>query len=217
MKRIVDNKRRRGEGGNTLVEFALCLSFLTPLLLGLFSMGMNLTRYMQVSQVSRSTGLMYVRQIDFSILQNQRMIVRLTEGLGMKLNANYDPNPSGRGVVIVSTVTIPSDADCLGAGLALGACTNRGVPVITHRFRFGNTALRTSSLGQPASSLIAADGSVAVNDYLTNTALRASNFASIVSLTADEIAYVTEAYFSSPDYDLPGWMTNTGVYVRSIY
>ncbi len=217
MKRIIDRKRKRGESGNTLVEFALCLSFLTPLLLGLFSVGMNLTRYMQVSQVSRSTGLMYVRQIDFSIVQNQRMIVRLTEGLGMKLNANYDPAPTGRGLIIVSTVTIPSDADCTGAGLTLGACTNRGIPVITHRFRFGNTSLRTSELGQPSSTLIAADGSVAVNDYLTNTALRAANFGSIVTLTADEIAYITEAYFSSPDYDLPGWMTNTGVYVRTIY
>ena len=215
--RNVNQRRRRTQGGNTLVEFALCLAFLTPLLLGLFSIGMNLTRNMQVTQVSRSTGLMFVRQIDFSILQNQRLIVRLTEGLGMKLNTNYDPDPNGRGVVIVSQVTIPSDSDCTGAGLTLGACTNRGVPVITYRYRFGNTTLRTSDFGQPSSTLIAADGSVAVNDYLTNTALRATNFGSVITLNADEIAYVTEVYFSSPDYDLPGWMSNTGVYSRSIY
>jgi Flp pilus assembly pilin Flp len=147
--RTIDKKRKRGESGNTLVEFALCLTFLAPLMLGLFSIGMNLTRNMQVTQVSRSTGLMYVRQLDFSVLQNQRMIVRLTEGLGMKLNDNYDPDPNGRGVVIVSQVTIPSDSDCTGAGLIGGACTNRGVPVIIHRFRFGNTALRTSDFGQP--------------------------------------------------------------------
>ena len=217
MKRIIAPGRKRRQGGNTLVEFALCLSFLTPLLLGLFSVGMNLTRNMQVTQVSRSTGLMFVRQIDFSIIQNQRMIVRLTEGLGMKLNANYDPDPNGRGVVIVSQVTIPSDSDCTGAGLTLGACANRGIPVITYRYRFGNTTLRTSEFGQPPANLIAADGSVAVNDYLTNTALRASNFASVIVLNADEIAYVTEVFFSSPDYDLPGWMTNTGIYSRSIY
>ena len=215
--RNVNQRRRRTQGGNTLVEFALCLAFLTPLLLGLFSIGMNLTRNMQVTQVSRSTGLMFVRQIDFSILQNQRLIVRLTEGLGMKLNTNYDPDSNGRGVVIVSQVTIPSDSDCTGAGLTLGACTNRGVPVITYRYRFGNTTLRTSDFGQPSSTLIAADGSVAVNDYLTNTALRATNFGSVITLNADEIAYVTEVYFSSPDYDLPGWMSNTGVYSRSIY
>ena len=215
--RNINQRRKRTQGGNTLVEFALCLAFLTPLLLGLFSIGMNLTRNMQVTQVSRSTGLMFVRQIDFSILQNRRMIVRLTEGLGMKLNANYDPDPNGRGVVIVSQVTIPSDSDCTGAGLTLGACTNRGVPVITYRYRFGNTTLRTSDFGQPSGTLIAADGSVAVNDYLTNTALRATNFGSVITLNADEIAYVTEVYFSSPDYDLPGWMSNTGVYSRSIY
>ena len=215
--RNVNQRRRRTQGGNTLVEFALCLAFLTPLLLGLFSIGMNLTRNMQVTQVSRSTGLMFVRQIDFSILQNQRLIVRLTEGLGMKLNTNYDPDSNGRGVVIVSQVTIPSDSDCTGAGLTLGACTNRGVPVITYRYRFGNTTLRTSDFGQPSGTLIAADGSVAVNDYLTNTALRATNFGSVITLNADEIAYVTEVYFSSPDYDLPGWMSNTGVYSRSIY
>ncbi len=77
--RMARRNRKGGESGNTLVEFALCLSFLTPLLLGLFSIGMNLTRNMQVTQVSRSTGLMYVRQIDFSIQQNQRSIVWLTE------------------------------------------------------------------------------------------------------------------------------------------
>ncbi len=215
--RTIDKKRKRGESGNTLVEFALCLAFLAPLMLGLFSVGMNLTRNMQVTQVSRSTGLMYVRQIDFSIVQNQRMIVRLTEGLGMKLNANYDPDPNGRGVVIVSQVTIPSDSDCDGAGLVGGACTNRGVPVIIHRYRFGNTSLRTSDLGQPAANLINTDGSVDASDYLTNTALRANNFSSIMTLNSSEIAFVTEVYFSSPDYDLPGWMTNTGVYSRSIY
>lgn len=215
--RTIDRRKKRGESGNTLVEFALCMTFLTPLMLGLFSMGMNLTRNMQVTQVSRSTGLMYVRQIDFSILQNQRLIVRLTEGLGMKLNANYDPDPNGRGVVIVSQVTIPSDSDCAGAGLVGSACTNRGVPVITHRLRFGNTALRASDLGQPPANLIGSDGSVSANNYLTNTALRATNFSSIITLNADEIAYVTETYFSSPDYDLPGWMTNTGVYARTIY
>ncbi len=215
--RIIDRKRKRGQGGNTLVEFALCMTVLTPLTLGLFSVGMGLTRNMQVTQVSRSTGLMYVRQIDFSILQNQRLIVRLTNGLGMQLNANYDPDPNGKGVVIVSQVTVPSDTDCTGAGLTLGACTNRGIPVITNRIRFGNTTLRTSEMGQPPANLIAADGTVAVNDYLTNTALRAANFGNIMTLNATEIAYITEVYFSSPDYDLPGFMTNTGVYSRTIY
>lgn len=215
--RPIDKKRKRGESGNTLVEFALCLTFLAPLMLGLFSIGMNLTRNMQVTQVSRSTGLMYVRQLDFSVVQNQRMIVRLTEGLGMKLNTNYDPDPNGRGVVIVSQVTIPSDSDCTGAGLIGGACTNRGVPVIIHRYRFGNTALRSSDFGQPPSNLIGTDGSVSANNYLTNTALRATNFGSVMTLTSSEIAFITETYFSSPDYDLPGWMSNTGVYARTIY
>ena len=160
---------------------------------------------------------MYVRQIDFSVLQNQRMIVRLTEGLGMKLNANYDPDPNGRGVVIVSQVTTPSDSDCTGAGLVGGACTNLGVPVIIHRYRFGNTSLRASDFGQPAANLIAADGSVAAIDYLSNTALRATNFSSVMTLNSSEIAFITEVYFSSPDYDLPGWMSNTGVYSRTIY
>jgi hypothetical protein len=119
--------------------------------------------------------------------------------------------------VIVSQVTIPSDSDCTGAGLTMGQCTNRGVPVIIHRLRFGNTALRTSDFGQPAANLIAADGSVAAADYLTNTGLRATNFGSVMTLTASEIAFITETYFSSPDYDLPGWMSNTGVYARTIY
>ena len=89
--------------------------------------------------------------------------------------------------------------------------------MIRNRIRFGNTSLRTSAFGQPPANLIAADGSVTANDYLTNTALRASNFGSVMTLNATEIAYITEVYFSSPDYDIPGWMTNTGVYARTIY
>jgi hypothetical protein len=56
-----------------------------------------------------------------------------------------------------------------------------------------------------------------VANYTTDANSVATAFSSVVTLNATEFAYVSETYFPSPNFDLPGFQTGTGVYARSIF
>ncbi|MCX6593553.1 MAG: hypothetical protein NTZ56_18720 [Acidobacteria bacterium] len=201
---------RNGRRGNAMLEFALCMSFLTPLLLGTFNIGMNLGRNLQVTQLSRNVGHMYVRWVDFSQTGSQDLAIRLAVGLNMA-------RTSGDGIVVLSQVTVPSDADCTANNLTGAACVNRNVPVIIHRIVFGNATLPGSAFGTPAIALVQPDGTISPANYLTDTSVRATNWSSVMTLAAGEVAYVSEVYVRSPSWDLPGQYANSGVYARTIY
>jgi hypothetical protein len=192
-----------------MIEFALCMSFLTPLLLGTFNAGMNLGQNLQVTQLARNAGHMYVRWVDFSLPSTQDMIVRLGQGLNLARSG-------GDGVVILSQITVPVDADCTAASISLSACTNRNLPVFTHRNAFGNTSLRPSAFGTPRAPLADATGAISPNSYLTDPAARASNWTQVLALQTGEVAFVAEVYVRSPAWDVGG-NSAEGVYARAIY
>ena len=84
---------------------------------------------------------------------------------------------------------------------------------------FGNEA-RLDYLGQigtPPAGIIGAYGDILASDYLTNTADRAVGFGSVISLTGGQVAYLTETYFSSPDFAWGNYMSGAGVYERKIF
>src|SRR5712692_4606052 len=124
--------------GNVLIEFALVSAFSIPLLLGMFVTGTNITRSIQVSQISRDAGHMYAMNVDFSQAANQDVIVRLALGLGMTTTG-------GDGVVILSHIINVYLSDCTAAGLSAAQCTNLDQTVFTHRIVIGNASLRASS------------------------------------------------------------------------
>lgn len=203
-------RNRKGERGNAMIEFALCMSFLTPLLLGTFNVGMNLGRNLQVTQLARNTGHMYVRWVDFTQPASQDLIVRLAQGLNLQRSG-------GDGLVILSQVTVPNADDCTAASLSPSMCTNRDQAVVIHRVTFGNTSLLTSRFGNPPGSAIDATGSISPEVYLTNPAVRVPNSTSALTLKDHEIAYVAEVYVRSPQWSLNGAGGSEGVYARSIY
>ena len=200
-------RRRRRQRGNELIEFALVATFLLPLLFGTVVVGLNLARSIQVTQVSRDSGHMYSRSVDFSDANNQRIIERLAQGLNIRITG-------GSGVVILSTVTFVGTAQCAAAGLSGGACTNFNYPVITNRIVIGNASARPSAFGTPSPELIAADGDIA--NYLTNTSARADGFSAVLAMQPGDVAYVSEVFVTSTDYGLPGYET-TGVYCRTVF
>lgn len=201
------HRRRRGQRGNELIEFALVVTFLLPLLFGTVVVGLNLSRSIQVTQVSRDVGHMYSRSVDFSDPANQAIAVRLAEGLNIQTTG-------GSGVVILSTVEFIGTAQCTAAGLSSSQCTNLNYPVIINRIVIGNTNARASAFGTPSQSLIGSDGNV--SSYLTSTTARANGFNSVLALQAGNLAYVSEVYVPSTDYSLPGYQT-TGVYCRTVF
>lgn len=198
---------RGRQRGSELIEFALVSALLFPLLFGTFVVGMNLGRSIQVSQVSRDAGHMYARRVDFSDLANQQVIVRLARGLNMTTTG-------GNGVVILSTVTFIGQAQCDAAALSPADCTNLNYTVFTHRVVVGNSALRASAFGIPDPGLVQSNGDV--TNYLTEASTRANGFSGVLALQPGELAYVSEAYFSSPDYAMPGYPA-TGVYARTVF
>ncbi len=209
MPRPVRRKRGR-ERGNAMIEFALCMSFLTPLLLGTFNVGMNLGRNLQVTQLARNTGHMYVRWVDFSQPASQDLVVRLAQGLNLQRSG-------GDGVVILSQITMASDDDCTAASLSGSACVNRDQPVVIHRVQFGNASLHPSRFGDPPSSIIDSGGTISPTEYLTNGSARATNWTGVLTLEDGEVAYIAEIYVKSPNWSLNGVAGSEGVYARAIY
>jgi hypothetical protein len=200
--------KKPSEAGNTLVEFALVIGVLVPLMLGTVNVGMNLSRSIQVTQISRDAGHMFARFVDFSLAGNQDLIVRLAYGLGMTRNG-------GNGKVTLTKIMFVGEMECAAGGLTLGECTNYNQPVIVQRLVIGNAALRTSTVGEPNPGLIDGQGNVA--NYLTEVSARATGFNNILALQPGEFAYVAEAFFQSPEYDFPGFFEGTSAYARTIF
>ncbi len=214
-------RNQRNRRGNTLLEFGLVAIFLVPLFLGTVNLGLNLGRSVQVSQVARDAGHLYVRQMDFSLSGSKDLLVKLSSGLGMTANG-------GNGTVILSRVMKIGPAECQ-AGTGSTSCANLGKAVFTQRHTIGNTSLKSSEFGTPAAGIVLTYavnseglnvGDIRASDYTTNASAEAVGFTSILpGMLNGETAYVAEAYFSSPEWNLEQNYTSTapGVYARSIY
>src|SRR5579862_8552932 len=107
------------ERGNSILEFAVVMTFLLPLFAGAFSIGMALVRSIEVSNVSRDAAVLMVRAVtdpnsglDLSLAQNQQIIVRAASGLGMNADSQQTPDPNGKSVVILSKVVMVGPAEC---------------------------------------------------------------------------------------------------------
>src|SRR4051794_21213482 len=110
------------EKGQSLMEFAMCALFLVPLLAGAFTVGLSLTKAIQAGQVCRDTNVLAVRGIDLSDPTTQQLVVRTAKGLGMDLPSGA-PDPSGRGVVIVSKIVRVGVPECDGVTRVVGGVT----------------------------------------------------------------------------------------------
>lgn len=208
--RSVSGRRRPRQGGNAIVEFALVAMFLVTMILGTFSVGMTLTKSVQAGIVSRDAGAMFMRYVDFTLTANKSLLVRLANGMGMT-------ETGGNGVVIMTQITRIGDAQCTQGGLTPGSCPNNGRNVVVKRVSVGNSSIYTTTFGSPISSIIQSDGSITATNYLSNTSARADAFASVMTLNDGEFAFLSEAYFNTPEIDLPGYRTNTHVYQRNIF
>ena len=196
--------RARQRRGNAIIELALLGLPMVGMLLGTVVVGLNVGRSIQTAQVNRDAGSMYVRGVDFSATFNRNILIRLGQGLGLA-------NTGGRGVVYLSKITWIPASKCVALGNPAGC--NSNTHVIVQRLTIGDPSLRPSSIGTPGALLILTDGSV--NNYFTDdTAIATFPY---MQLAENEYAYVAETYFDSPDFDLPGFQENTGVYNISVY
>src|ERR1700674_4959403 len=133
--------RKNGERGNTMIEFAVVMPFWLAVLFSTVAMGNNLTRTIQVVQVSRDLANMYAIGIDDSETGFQNLIAG---GSGSaSLVQGMDLSAGGNAVIYLSQVrhVYSADADCASS------CGNAGSDVFTNQVVFGNTTLFSSYLG----------------------------------------------------------------------
>jgi hypothetical protein len=211
MPAAIHGRVRRDERGSSAVEFAFCSLILLPLLLGGLSVGFNLVRATQVAQFTRDAGHQYAYGIDFTQSSGQQLLVRLATGLNFQLNG-------GTGVAIFSTILMVGPNDCTAGGLQAntGSCPNLKCAVYTRWYRVGNTAVFTSTLGNPTTANVST-GILNSSSYLKDSSARASGISNLMTLAAGQSIYVTEVYFSSSDYNITGFLTGNGVYARAIF
>ena len=176
--------------GSTVLEFALASSFIVfPLVFGTATIGMSLLRSIRVVQLNRDAGHLFARGVDFSQPNERQMLLRLAEGLDIT-------DAGGHGVFMLSVIECPS----------------AGQAVCTRRIVIGNPNLRASAFANP--TYIDSSGAV---DYVNDAAANAATFLNVLPMQPGDVAYVTETYFSTSDYDWPGKFTDTGIYTRSIF
>ncbi len=151
-----------------------------------------------------------MRYIDFTQNQNKDILVRIASGMNMT-------RTGGNGVVILTQIMYIGTTECANGGLSTGSCPNYLHNVVVKRVTVGNTTLYTTTYGNPSSGIIATDGTLTPANYLRDSSARADNFATVITLNAGEFAYVSEAYFLTPEIDMSGYRNSTYVYQRNIF
>jgi len=199
------------ESGNTILEFSIVMTFLLPMLAGAFTIGMAVTKAIQVSNVARDAVVLMVTAtenpssgLDLSQTQNQRIIVRAAQGLGMASDAQNDPSSTGKGVVILSRVVLVGPTECSLGVVPVptgappwntGNCPNYGSYVFEYRVVIGNGTRWSSVLGNPGGP-VQSNGTITASDIASNAADIAPNFHSVmgITLTPSTFALVAEMY-----------------------
>jgi len=195
-----------------MIEFCLSISLWMVVLMGLSVVGLNLIQGLQVEQICRDSGHMYSQGLDFTQTGNQSLLLMLASGLNVTTTG-------GNGVFLFSTVEYIASPQCTGAGLAANttSCPNLGQDVFIQRVVVGNSSVFSSKFGTPSASIIGTSGNISSSDYLTDTTARATGFSSVLSLTGGQLAYVTETYFTSTNFNWGSYLSGAGVYERSIF
>jgi hypothetical protein len=207
------SRKNRRESGNAVLEFALVAMPTVFLLLGVVVVGLNLGRAVEVGQICRDADSMYVRGVDFSTTPAQNLLVQLGQ------NMNLQTDSSSSGLIILSQVQyVPTPIGCSGT-----ACTG-GSYQLMQRLTIGNTSLPGTHF-PTTGSIPACSGSTTtdcqdsegnIEGYQTFSAAGISNFGSSLTLNANAISYVAEAYFQNGP-TLQVWSSSAGFYAQAFF
>ena len=200
---------KTSERGVGMVEFALFLTLLVPLLLGTFVFGFKLIRNIEMIQITRDLAHMYVRGVNFRNAGPQQN--------AQTMAAEYALTSTGSSLVVLSSIRLVTQADCLAAnGLILGLlpCTNLNKLVFIEQLTLGNPSAGASAFGTPP---LEGDKTVSVYNLANTASAQATGFSTVMSLNSGEVAHVVEMINLTPELNIPGLSGSTQVYARSIF
>ena len=191
-----------------VMEFAMCSVFLVPLLLGIFVFGFRLIRSLQMIQITRDLGHMYVRGVNF---RNSGPIAN-----AQTLANGYNLTSTGTSVVYLSQIKVIQQSDCDAAGTAPAgtACPNLNKTVFTEQLTIGNASMGASPFGTPP---LQSDSTVSAQNEANNSQAVANGFSSFMSLNAGETAYMAEMINQTADLNVPGFSGRPQVYAKAVF
>src|SRR5262245_58902504 len=103
MRKIMRIHNKTGERGINVVEFAMFLTLMVPLLLGTLVFGFKLIRNIEMIQITRDLAHMYVRGVNFRNAGPQSN--------AQTLAAEYALTSTGSSLITISAVRIITQAD----------------------------------------------------------------------------------------------------------
>ena len=97
-------------------------------------------------------------------------------------------------------------------------CPNYGQYAFVYRIAIGNSTRWTSKVGNPATGVVRADGTVAAADISSNTSNRAVNMGSggVVTLSPGTFALISEMYVDVSNLNLFSIWTAPIIYSRTV-
>jgi len=227
----MNNQPKTNERGQALLEFVLSLSFLIPLMLGVWVFGFRLVESQQMTEITRDLAHMYSKGIDFSCQQCSATQTG-PDGDAQTLASGFNLTSTGTSVVILSEIQIETPALCTAA-VGSGTCGNKNLAVFMQQIAIGNLNDGSSSFGTPTSggTLTTATALNSGLGYYTNVSatnqataswaqVNSSFNSSVLNLSsvgAGTIAYMVEMVNKTPTLSVPGMTGSPQVYARSIF
>jgi hypothetical protein len=210
--------KRKSLKGVSIMEFALSMLVMVPLLLGTIACGVQLVQSMQTIQLARDAARMYGRGLDFSLPGNKTILAAIGSDLGL-----HTTDTGGSAVLILSTVKY------IDATMCPTGCTNFHQWVFAQRLVIGNPSYRTSNFGSPLTSGIGAvtldsKGNVSPADQTGNANDRAAfknggnpflTAGALTDLPSGTFLYVTEA--ASQGFRMPPFASGGMLYSYNVF
>jgi hypothetical protein len=199
---------RHLRSGIAVMEFAMCAVFVVPLLLGVFVFGFKFIRSLQMIQITRDLGHMYVRGVNF---RNPGPISN-----AQTLATGYNLTSTGTSVVYLSQIKVVQQSDCDAAPGAVAGrpCANLGLTVFAEQLTIGNPSMGASPFGTPP---LQSNFTVSIADQAGNPLAVAGGFNAMISLNAGEIAHLAEMINQTADLNVPGFSGRPQVYARAVF
>ena len=177
---------------------------------GVFTTGVSISKSQQVSDIAREAGSMFMRLVDFTSPANQTILIRQAHGLDLRPDG-------GKGLIVLSQMKKIGEQDCRAAGFEPRNCPNLGFTVVVKRQFVGNRELFQSPYGAPQLSHLEQSGTILAVKFLSDPGCRAEQFDSVLSLSDGEIAYLSEAFFRTPELDIPGYQKDSSLYQKVVF
>lgn len=204
--------RSKSQSGQAMLEFSLVTISLAFMFAGAFTIGAMLNKALQVSNVTRSAAVLMVTAVtnpksdlNLVLTQNQRILIREANGLGMASDAQYDPSPTGSGAIFLSKIILVGANEC-AAGVnpipsgvppwTTSSCPNYNTYVFAYYVAIGNNTRWASTFGAPPSGDVQSDGTLTAVSIATDThaQVSAATFTGVITLAQSQYALISETY-----------------------